>query len=50
VNFAPSAQDAKDLANFLLSIDQKVTPSPIDANFDLCTGSFMSNQNACTNP
>jgi DNA-binding beta-propeller fold protein YncE len=50
VNFAPNATEAKDLANYLLSIDQKTTITPIDGNFDLCTGSFMSNQNACTNP
>lgn len=49
-NFDPNDTEVKDLVNFLLSIDPKTSSFPIDGNFDLCTGSFASNANACTNP
>ncbi len=50
-NFAPTAQDAADLAAFLRSIDASTAPDPVDNSFDLCTGSFNQNNAAvCTNP
>jgi DNA-binding beta-propeller fold protein YncE len=52
-NFALSAADAQDLANFLLSID--VAQTFVDAGqfantLDLCANSFASNTKTCTNP
>jgi DNA-binding beta-propeller fold protein YncE len=50
-NFAPTSDDAKNLAAYLRSIDPSTSPEALDPNFDLCQGSFVANNNAvCTNP
>jgi hypothetical protein len=50
-NFAPTAQEVKDLVAFLLSIDQSTTTFPVDAQQDLCAPVITPNANAtCTNP
>ncbi len=49
-NFAPTPAEVQDLVNFLLSIDATTQAPAIDPNFDLCTGSFVANNLACTKP
>ena len=49
-NFAPTEAEAKDLAAFLLSIDQATPTFAIDPNQDLCTNVAPVMGAMCTNP